>query len=109
MYGVFKARLIVGVRLASRPRPWVARLTGADVRWGFQRTFIQGTSDYTYAARSGRGTVLYFALAPGLYEYYKPISWKHDERGFLRVDEMGESHPITRQEVLDCLKNTILE
>lgn len=95
----------MGVSLASRPRPWVARLTGLDARWGFQRAFVQGVPDYTHAAKSGRGTVLYFALAPGLYEYYKPTSWKHDERGFMRVDEAGELHPMTQKEVIDCLKN----
>jgi hypothetical protein len=107
MYGVIGIRLIIGsVRWPSRPRPWVARLGGLDDRFGFARTFIKGVYDYTYATRgTGKNTYLYFALPPGLYEVYWPTSWKHEYRGFRRVDECGNVHDMTEQEVLECLKN----
>lgn len=107
MYAVWSAELINGSAYRGRrPRPWAARLTGLDDRWGFAREFVKGVYDYTYARKSqSRGVYLYFALAPGLYELYRPISWKHEERYFARVDEQGELHKITREEVIECLKN----
>jgi len=106
MYGVISAELINGVAWASRPRPWVARLTALDDHWGFCREFVKGVQDYTYARRSGgRGIYVYYALAPGLCEVYRPISWKHEERFFCRVDGNGSLHRIEREEVIECLKN----
>ena len=108
MYSLIKAELINGAAWASRPRPWVARLICLDPRWTFRREFVNGIPDYTVARKSGgRGIWLYFALAPGFYEVYRPVSWneRRDERFFIRVDEQGEITTMDKQEVIECLKN----
>lgn len=89
----------------SRPHPWVARITGTDDTYGLAREFLRPVYDYTHATRKGKNTHVYYHMAPGLYELYYPISWKHDTRYFARVDDDGELHNITRDEVLECLKN----
>jgi hypothetical protein len=112
MYAVWTAELIngSGARYAPRPRPWVARLNGLDERWGFKREFVKGVHDYSYARRTGsRGIYLYFALAPGFYEIYRAISWKHDERYFIQVDGQGNWRKVNKEEVVECLKNTVSE
>lgn len=111
MYGTIKAELIRGAAWASRPRPWVARLTGLDRKFGLAREFVKGVPDYTHASgkAGGRGIYIYWALPPGLYEIYRPVSWKHEERFYFRVDNDGELHIVTRDEVLECLKNTTSE
>lgn len=111
MHGVVSAEWIKGGgRFASRPHPWVARLTGLDPRFTFQREFVKGVYDYTYARRSqSRGVMVYFFLAPGLYDVFYPTSWKHERRYFIRVDEHGDIHEIEREKVIQCLKNDISE
>jgi hypothetical protein len=111
MYGVLGIRLIVGSsRWPSRPNPWVARLMGLDDRWRFQRKFVRGYYDYTYSTKgTGKNTYMYFPMPPGIYEVYYPTSWKHEFRGFIQVDETGDLHEITHNEVIECLKNTISE
>lgn len=108
MYGVIRAELIRGTAWAARPRPWVARLRGLDPRWGFQREFVRGVFDYTYARGKygGRGIYVYWSLAPGCYEVYRPISWRSEERFFIRVANDGEWHKIPREEVERCLSDT---
>lgn len=108
MYGVIRAEWIKGVAWASRPRPWVARLIALDSRWIFRREFVKGVPDYSVARKSGgRGIYFYFALAPGFYEVYRPVSWneRRDERFFIRVTEQGDVIDISKQEVIECLKN----
>lgn len=111
MYGVIAVRLIIGSsRWQRRPKPWVARLTGLDDHYGFAREFIRATYDYSYATKAnGKGTCMYFAMPPGFYEVYWPTSWKHDYRGFRRVDEYGNVNTITREEVCECLKKSASE
>ena len=111
MYGVIGIRLITasGANWTSRPRPWVAKITGEDSQFGLARDFLRPVYDYTYATRKGKNTFVYYHMAPGIYELYYPVSWKHDARYFARVDEYGDIHEITREEVDECLKNTILE
>lgn len=111
MYASFAIRLIVGSAYwPSRPRPWVARLNGVDPHWGFQREFVKGVYDYSYSSKgTGKNTYIYYHLAPGLYELYYPISWKHDERYFARVSDDGEIERITKDEVIECLKNASSE
>lgn len=108
MYGVIKAEIIAGSGwAASRPRPWVARIVGSDSIWGLRREFMRGVYDYTLARKSGgRGIHIYWALSPGAYEVYRPVSWKHDERFFIRVTDDGEWRKINREEVGRCLSDT---
>jgi len=111
MYGVIGIRLIIGSsRWPSRPKPWVARLTRLDDHYGFAREFIRATYDYTHASKAnGKGTRMYFAMPPGVYEGCWPISWKHEHRGFWQVDEQGNIYDITREEVIECLKKSVSE
>lgn len=108
MYGVVHAECIWGSGCVypSRPNPWCARILGTDPRWGFRREFVKGVFDYTYARgkRGGRGVQIYFALAPGLYEYWYPTSWKHEAREFLKVSDAGDVCEITREELIECLQ-----
>ena len=110
MYGLWKAEIIKGSAFrGGRPIPWVARLLGLDERWGFAREFVQGIRDYTLGQEHHtRGVYLYFFLAPGLYEVYRPTSWKHEERYFVRVDERGELHTVDHEEITECLKRDTL-
>lgn len=110
MYGVISARCIVATgEFPSRPRPWCARLSGLDAKYGFKRDFVRGTYDYSRATRKGKNVYVYFALAPGLYEFYRPVSWKHESREFLRVDDNGDVHYIEREEVVSCLTKSCSE
>ena len=85
-------------------RPWVARLTGLDARFGFRRDFLKGIRDYSFGKEHHtRGVYLYFFLPPGLYETQRPISWKYNERQFIRVDNQGEIHEISKDEVVRWL------
>jgi hypothetical protein len=114
MYAVMTAEWIkgTGVRFPPRPHPWIARLEALDRRFGFKREFVKGVYDYTYARKSGgRGIYVYFALKPGYYEVFRTVSWneRSDERYFIQVNDIGEWHKITREEVIECLKNTASE
>ena len=107
MNALWKAEILRGSgHWPARPMPWVARIHGPDERWGLKREFIRGIRDYTLGQEHhSRGVWLYFFLAPGLYEVYRPTSWKHEERYFVRVDEQGDLHRVSRAEIMECLKN----
>lgn len=109
MYGVISAELIRGAAWAARPHPWVARLCGPDSHWGFRREFIKGTYDYSLvrSKTAGRGIMVYWALAPGHYEVYRPVSWnrRSDHRFFIRVEDDGTVVHIEREEVMRCLRS----
>jgi hypothetical protein len=49
---------------------------------------------------------LYYSLAPGYYEVYTPVSWKHEERYFVKVDNNGKVERVTKEEVIAWLKTT---
>lgn len=107
--GVVDAECIWGSGRTMTPRknPWCARLLGIDERWGFRREFINGVFDWTHAngKRGGRGVRLYFVLRPGIYEFWYPVSWKHDSRDYLSVDIDGSVTKITKEEVIICLES----
>lgn len=80
-------------------RPWVARITGLDSRYGLAREFVRGTRDYSEANSVGsRGLYLYYALADGIYEVRELISWQRDRRYFVR-SEAGDIIEISRDDV----------
>lgn len=90
----------------SELKPWVARILGPDKKYGLQREFLHGQRDYTFANSIGsRGIYEYFALTPGVYEVNERLTWKRARRYFVRV-EGTEIAEISRDEVLECLKNT---
>lgn len=89
----------------SRPHPWVAHIVGFDEQFGYKRVFMPRVYDYSHASKSGKGTVIYFFLPPGLYEIYEPVSWKRDERYFIRANHDGTYEQLNREELDKCLKN----
>lgn len=110
MYGVISMRLIISTGgRGSRPSPWVARITGTNDHFGFAREFVRPVYDYTNATRKGKNARVYYFLAPGIYETKYPISWRHDTRFFFQVNESGEWDEISKNEVLEWLKNVTLE
>jgi hypothetical protein len=90
-------------------RAWVARIVGLDDVYGLQREFIRGMTDYGEANSTGsRGIFEYYPLKDGIYEVSEPISWKHCERYFCRV----EGEDITKidfKEVYNALTLVIPE
>ena len=109
MLALWKAEIFRGSsRWPGRPLPWIALLAAIDSRWGFKRQFIRGVRDYTHGQEHhSRGIWLYFFLTPGIYESWRPISWRHDERQFWLVDECGAISEIDKEKALRCLKNGI--
>lgn len=85
-------------------RPWVARITGLESRYGLKREFVHGTKDYSQANSIGsRGVYEYFALSPGVYEVSHMVTWRKSRRYFLRVTEDATTTEITREEAIDAL------
>jgi hypothetical protein len=111
MLALWKAEIFRGSsRWPGRPLPWAARLLGIDPRWGFRREFVNGIRDYTHGQEHhSRGVWLYFFLEPGLYETYRPISWRHDERKFWHVSIEGELSEIDKEKMAQCLRDDTLE
>lgn len=115
MYGVIETELFrpaYEIRQGRRtlysthPRPWVAQICGLDDKWGYQREFMRGVYDYTRTNNVGsRGTRIYYHLPPGIYEVDRPVTWRRRERFFCRVDNNGDIHKLTREEVDECLKS----
>lgn len=82
----------------DKSRPWVARITGLDDRYGFRREFQRGQRDYGKANSIGsRGVYEYFALGDGVYEVHERLTWKRTRRYFVRV-EKAEIAEISREE-----------
>lgn len=87
----------------DRSRPWIARITGLDEKYGFAREFLRGQKDYSQANSTGsRGVYVYFPLKAGIYEVNERLSWKNTRRYFCRV-ENAEIIEITKDEVVGWL------
>jgi len=84
-------------------RPWVARLTGLDAKYGFAREFVHGQRDYSQANSVGsRGVYEYIPLKDGVYEVNERLTWKRTRRYFIRVQD-AQITEISRDEVVECL------
>jgi hypothetical protein len=111
MLATIKAEWIRGSgHFPSRPHPWVAKVTGLCDTYGLARDFQSPVYDYTYARgkRAGRGIYLYWFIGSGLYEIYRPVSWKHHERFYFWVANDGSWHEL-KKEAAQCLASAILE
>lgn len=87
----------------DKSRPWVARITGLDDRYGFAREFIHGYKDYREANSIGsRGVYEYFPLDPGVYEVHERVTWKKTRRYFIRVAGT-DFEEISRDEAIQWL------
>lgn len=86
-------------------KPWVARITGIDPKYGLAREFVNGIADYSRSNRPGtRGIYYSFDLADGIYEIKGGNSWgSAGSRGFLLV-RGGASEPIAMAAVLDAIR-----
>lgn len=88
----------------DKSRPWVAQITGFNLQYGFQRSFVHGQIDYSNTNGNGsRGVYLHFYLKPGVYEINERTSWRNVQRRFVRVDGL-EVVDISREEVEAWLK-----
>lgn len=94
------------VRYLNRPKPWVARITARDPRFGFVREFLDGQRDYADANSTGsRGVFRWYHLEEGfVVEVNAPASWKHADRYFARASQ-GQLVRMTRDEVEAWLDN----
>ncbi len=91
--------IITGEQIGSS-KPWVARITGLDQRFGFERDFLGGVRDYTKAnSVRTRGIETSFSLEDGLYEIHLPKSWKKATREFIEIKD-GQKLAIKKEEVL---------
>jgi hypothetical protein len=86
-------------------RAWVAEIVGIHPKWKFTREFLRGKRDLTHASRNAsRGVYFYYTLQPGrLYEVSNPVSNKHTDRYFCRVENEADVR-MNEQEVVACLK-----
>lgn len=80
-------------------RPWVARITGTDSKFGLAREFVRGVVDYSHAnSVCSRGVKTTYALAAGTYQINDPQTWKRTARYFVAVAADGTvTHPTLDQ------------
>jgi len=87
---IYMMEMPVGSR-ADQPKPWAARITGADPKYGLAREFITPMNDWIDARRNFRGEirgiVAHFPLRNGVHE----ICGSDGAREFIRVAG-GEKH-----------------
>lgn len=92
-------------RLPSN-RPFVARLTGLDKRFGFQREFQRFKLDYSRANSIGsRGVFAVYLIdadPSDVFEIREQTSWRSVDRRFCRFVN-GDEVRINREEVIRCL------
>lgn len=88
-------------------RPWVAKLTGLDDTYGFDREFVEAKVDYIDAnAKGTRGVKLWYLLGQGApYEVCEWVSKNRSKRYFVKIDDGGSLVECTRQEVETWLKS----
>lgn len=79
---------------------WVAEIVGRSKRYGLARRFLDGKKDYAEANSVGsRGVYVYYFLEAGpYYEVSSPVTWRHIDRYFAKVNR-GEVVKVDRAEV----------
>ena len=88
-------------------QPWVAEITGLDVKYGFKREFLKGNWQRKRSNANGsRGTELWFTIEFGkLYEVKSPVSWRSIDRYFCVVSESGDIKKLSETEAKKWLKD----
>lgn len=83
-------------------KPWVAKITGLDPKWGLKREFVPGVKDYSGANSVGsRGIERAWVITePGIYEYNLPRSWKNTDRDFFEILADGTETCIDKTEII---------
>lgn len=87
-------------------KTWAAEIVGLYNSGKYVFKFLRGSRDYSQANSVGsRGVYVYYNLQSGkVYCVNHWSSWRCEERWMCRVDERGEMHKISHEEVLECLK-----
>lgn len=99
-------RLLQAAKLGYT-KPWVARITGLDARYGLAREFLKAEKDYSEANGTGsRGIMLYYWLEPGIYEINERLSWKNHRRYFARIIDHQTLIEMTKAEVIEWLQQS---
>lgn len=85
-------------------KPWIARITGVDPKYGLAREFVRAQVDYSRSNKPGtRGVYYSFDLSDGYYELKGGSSWgSANQRKFVHVVG-NESKPATLGEVKSWL------
>lgn len=81
-------------------KPWIARVLGPSLKFGFEREFLQSTKDYKNASSSGRyGIMHFFHLYAGhYYEVNEILSLTKQDRYFVKCCEENNRTSIVRVE-----------
>jgi len=87
-------------------RPWVARITGLDEKYGLKREFESGRMDYREANSVGsRGVYINYMLDDAyIYDVSERVSRRSRDRRFCRF-EMGREIRMTKEDVTEWLKS----
>ena len=110
MYASWHGEIFAGKYYAVHKHPWVSRIVGIHPLGELQREFLRGLHDYSHGkVHHSRGVYVYFAIPSGIYEFFRPVSWRRDERFFARVTDEGQIQHITKQEIVECLNGVISE
>jgi len=93
----------------SKRNYWVAKITGYDSKYHYEREFLKGRKDYRKTNSKGsRGIYLWYTLESGyLYEVSSPSSWKRRERYFCIVTDKGEIKQVDEEYVEQWIKNIL--
>jgi hypothetical protein len=99
------AHIITGEQIGGN-KPWVAKITGLDPKYGLAREFVRGIRDYSGSNSVGsRGIETTFALEDGIYEINIPRSWKQTDREFIRVADGKYSGCLEKAEIVEAIKD----
>lgn len=85
--------------------PWLARITGLDLKYEIARDFLRPKTDYSQADKKGRGTKKWYILDPGVYEVLQPLKRFQERRYFIRVAEDGSVLEIDKEAAMADLKH----
>ena len=94
-------------RVPSR-RPWIAEITGFDIKYKFKRVFVDSKKDYSNSNSKGtRGINLVFIVEEGkIYQVFENLSWNRTNKYyFMYVD--GYKKILSEEEVSECLIKSV--
>jgi len=86
-------------------KPWLARITGYDPKYGYQREFARAAKDWrTASGRGGHRMDFCWTLALNeVYEAWWPDGSRRSRRAFLRATPEGDVTEISEEEVTGWL------
>ena len=104
----FALKSLYGVNLLEgmkKHRDWVAKITGASEKYGFEREFLAPIKDYANSSSTmRRGVYVNYVIEDGYYyEVSAPVSWKRNDRYFCKSVN-GEVIRVEREEIEEWLK-----